>query len=66
MDRAGWHSTDKLTIPKNLTIILLRSKSPELSPVKNICNISDRTGSRILYSTITALFLMPDATLGET
>ena len=36
MDRAGWHSTDKLNVPKNLTIILLPSKSPELNPVENV------------------------------
>jgi len=37
MDRAGWHSTGKLKIAKNLTIILLPPKSPELNPVENIC-----------------------------
>ncbi len=36
MDRAGWHSTDKLKVPENLTIILLPSRSPELNPVENI------------------------------
>lgn len=36
MDRAAWHRTDKLKLPKNLTIILLPSKSPELNPVENI------------------------------
>ena len=36
MDRAGWHNTDKLKIPKNLSIILLPSRSPELNPVENI------------------------------
>jgi hypothetical protein len=36
MDRAGWHRTDKLKVPKNLTIILLPSRSPELNPVENI------------------------------
>lgn len=36
MDRAGWHSTGKLVVPKNLTIILLPSKSPELNPVENV------------------------------
>ena len=36
MDRAGWHTTDKLDLPSNLTIILLPSKSPELNPVENI------------------------------
>lgn len=36
MDRAGWHSTGKLSVPKNITIILLPSKSPELNPVENV------------------------------
>ena len=30
MDRAGWHTTGKLKVPKNLTIILLPSRAPEL------------------------------------
>jgi hypothetical protein len=36
MDRAGWHRTDKLKLPKNLTIILLPSRAPELNPVENL------------------------------
>ena len=36
MDRAGWHSTDKLKVPNNLTIILLPSRSPELNPVEKV------------------------------
>ena len=36
MDRAGWHRADKLKVPKNLTIILLPARSPELNPVENI------------------------------
>jgi len=36
MDRAGWHTTGKLKVPRNLTIILLPSRSPELNPVENI------------------------------
>ena len=36
LDRAGWHTTEKLTIPNNLTLILLPSRSPELNPVENI------------------------------
>ena len=36
MDRAGWHTTGKLDIPKNITIILLPSRSPELNPAENI------------------------------
>ncbi len=36
MDRAGWHKTDRLEVPSNLTIILLPPRSPELNPVENI------------------------------
>ena len=36
MDRAGWHTTGKLKVPRNITIILLPSRSPELNPVENI------------------------------
>lgn len=36
MDRAGWHKTDKLKLPKNLTIILLPARAPELNPVENV------------------------------
>jgi len=36
MDRAGWHTTGKLDVPDNITIILLPSRSPELNPVENI------------------------------
>lgn len=36
MDRAGWHETRKLAVPRNLTIILLPARSPELNSVENI------------------------------
>ncbi len=36
MDRAGWHTTENLRVPKNITIILLPPRSPELNPVENI------------------------------
>ena len=36
MDRARWHTTGKLKVPKNISIILLPSRSPELNPVENI------------------------------
>ena len=36
MDRAGWHTTSKLKLPENITILLLPSRSPELNPVENI------------------------------
>lgn len=36
LDRAGWHTTAKLDIPKNLTPIFLPSRAPELNPVENV------------------------------
>ena len=56
MDRAGWHSTGKLKVPKNLTIILLPSRSPELNPV--------RIGSRTASSKITTPSSRPVAKPG--
>ena len=36
LDRAGWHTTGKLRVPRNMTLILLPSRSPELNPVENV------------------------------
>jgi transposase len=36
MDRAGWHTTGSLDMPKNITSIFLPSRAPELNPVENI------------------------------
>ena len=33
MDQAGWHSSAKLDVPDNITIVLFPSRSPELNPV---------------------------------
>ncbi len=36
LDRAGWHTTARLKVPKNITPIFLPSRAPELNPVENI------------------------------
>lgn len=36
LDRAGWHTTEKLNVPRNMTLIFLPSRSPELNPVENV------------------------------
>ena len=36
MDQAGWHMSNNLVVPKNITILTLPPKSPELNPVENI------------------------------
>jgi hypothetical protein len=35
-DRAGWHTTPNLVMPKNITPIWLPSRAPELNPVENV------------------------------
>ncbi len=36
MDQAGWHTSGKLNIPANITILTLPPRAPELNPVENI------------------------------
>jgi transposase len=36
LDQAGWHTTAKLRIPGNLTLVPLPPASPELNPQENI------------------------------
>ena len=36
LDRAGWHTTRRLNVPRNITLIFLPSRSPELNPVEQI------------------------------
>ena len=36
LDRAGWHTSHRLDIPDNLTLVLLPAKCPALNPQKNI------------------------------
>jgi transposase len=36
LDQAGWHLSDKLVVPTNITLLPLPAKCPELNPVENI------------------------------
>jgi DDE superfamily endonuclease len=36
LDQAGWHTTEKLRLPENLSLLPLPPKSPELNPVENV------------------------------
>lgn len=57
MDQAGWHMSNNLVVPENITILPLPPKSPELNPVENLwhfmrdnwlSNVSIRTATRYL------------------
>lgn len=36
LDQAGWHMTDRLAVPDNVTLLPLPPRSPELNPVENV------------------------------
>ena len=36
LDQAGWHSSTKLVVPENITLLFLPPRSPELNPVENV------------------------------
>jgi hypothetical protein len=36
LDQAGWHTTPKLRIPANLSLLPLPPRSPELNPAENL------------------------------
>jgi transposase len=36
LDQAGWHMSNRLAVPQNITLIPLPPKCPELNPVENV------------------------------
>ena len=36
LDQAGWHTSKKLVVPDNITLMPLPPRAPELNPVENI------------------------------
>jgi transposase len=36
LDQAGWHLSDRLEVPLNITLVPLPPKCPELNPVENL------------------------------
>jgi transposase len=36
LDQAGWHTTKRLAVPNNITLLPLPPRSPELNPVENV------------------------------
>ncbi len=36
VDQAGWHVSERLIVPPNITIVPLPAKCPELNPVENV------------------------------
>jgi len=56
MDQASWHTTDKLRLPANLSILLLPPRSPELNPIENLWEYLRQTAlSALVFDTYTAI-----------
>jgi hypothetical protein len=36
LDKAGWHTSPKLLVPENITLLRLPAYAPELNPVENL------------------------------
>jgi DDE superfamily endonuclease len=64
LDQAGWHGSNALAVPANVTLIPLPSYSPELNPVERVWLYLRERSSRTGYSPITAPLLTPPATPG--
>jgi transposase len=36
LDQAGWHTSSKLTVPDNITLVPIPPRSPKLNPIENV------------------------------
>ena len=52
VDQAGWHTSQHLILPSNITIVRLPAKCPELIPVENVWQFmrDNRLPNRIFRS----------------
>ena len=52
LDQAGWHMTERLVVPANITLMPLPARSPELNPVENVWQFlrGNWLGNRIFAS----------------
>jgi transposase len=52
LDQAGWHMTEKLDVPPNVTIMPLPAKCPELNPQENVWQFlrDNRLSNRVFKS----------------
>ena len=65
LDRAGWHTTAKLDVPKNITPIFLPSRAPELTPSKTSGSTCAPIGSPTASSKMSTPSSRPHARLDE-
>jgi transposase len=58
-DRAGWHTTNKLKIPKTISLFFLPPSTPEMNPIEQIWKeIRKRGFKNIMFKSLDDLFAM--------
>ena len=56
VDQAGWHVSQRLIVPANITIVPLPAKCPELNPVENVWQfMRDNWLSNRVFGSYTAI-----------
>src|SRR4051812_49071450 len=64
LDRAGWHTTGRLVVPKNITLVFLPSRAPSSIRSRTSGSTCARTGSRTACSKPTKRSSKRPVTLG--
>ena len=66
LDQAGWHMTDKLDLPANITIVPLPPKCPELNPTENVWQfLRDNWLSNRVFKSYDDIFAFRNLMKGE-
>ena len=57
LDKAGWHTTRRLRVPENISLVLLPAYSPELNPVERVwLYLREQSLSHRVWDTAEAIF----------
>lgn len=52
LDRASWHTTDKLVVPEGIHLVFLPAYSPELQPAERLWPLTNEAIANQLFETI--------------
>jgi len=56
VDRAGWHTTPRLSVPENIRLVPQPARSPELNPVEHLWEeLREKTLSNLSFSSLEEL-----------
>ena len=56
-DRAGWHTTTKLKVPKNISLFFIPSHTPEMNPIEQVWKEIRKCGFKnVMFKSLAELF----------